>query len=151
MEIPINKFDQEQEERRVKRPRKRIDPTLGIIIRVLVCCALIDIPIWSYFHFVKGVSMWEGLQQIRNEIQGKNDSQINKQIQSVEFIQQENTKIVLEKEQKNDDKKMVYPKQEQKNKSQVMYSWKNEKGIRVFSNVGFPEDGKYSEGKIEWY
>lgn len=34
---------------------------------------------------------------------------------------------------------------------QLMYSWKNEKGIRVFSNVGFPEDGKYSEGKMEWY
>jgi hypothetical protein len=42
-------------------------------------------------------------------------------------------------------------KHEQTEKSQVMYSWKNEKGIRIFSNVGFPEDGNYSEGKIEWY
>lgn len=39
---------------------------------------------------------------------------------------------------------------QQTNKS-VMYSWKNEQGARVFSNIGFPEDGKYTEGKIEWY
>lgn len=39
---------------------------------------------------------------------------------------------------------------QQTNKS-VMYSWKNEQGAKVFSNIGFPEDGKYTEGKIEWY
>ena len=44
----------------------------------------------------------------------------------------------------------IKTKYQQTNKS-VMYSWKNEQGARVFSNIGFPEDGKYTEGKVEWY
>lgn len=44
----------------------------------------------------------------------------------------------------------IKSKYQQTNKS-VMYSWKNEQGARVFSNIGFPEDGKYTEGKVEWY
>jgi hypothetical protein len=73
MEISIKDFDPQEnkEQARPKKPRKRIDPTFGVIIRILICFALIDIPIWSYFHFVKGVSVWEGLQQMRNEVQAK--------------------------------------------------------------------------------
>lgn len=33
----------------------------------------------------------------------------------------------------------------------VIYSWTNEKGQKSFSNIGFPEDGKYKDGKIEWH
>ncbi|MDD2307851.1 MAG: nuclease-related domain-containing protein [Prolixibacteraceae bacterium] len=33
----------------------------------------------------------------------------------------------------------------------VIYSWKNERGQKTFSNKGFPKDGKYTEGKLEWY
>lgn len=33
----------------------------------------------------------------------------------------------------------------------VLYSWKNERGQKVFSNKGFPENGNYTEGKMEWY
>lgn len=31
----------------------------------------------------------------------------------------------------------------------TIYSWRNEKGERIFSNTGFPKDGKYTDGKIE--
>ena len=34
---------------------------------------------------------------------------------------------------------------------QVMYSWTNEDGHKTFSNKGFPEDGKYTNGKMERY
>ena len=31
----------------------------------------------------------------------------------------------------------------------TIYSWRNEKGERIFSNTGFPKDGKYTDGKVE--
>lgn len=86
MEISIkNSQNEEKPERaRPKRPKKRIDPTFGMIIRILVCCALIDISFWSYFHFVKGVSIWEGLQQIRDEVQAKINPPKNNEIHFAE-------------------------------------------------------------------
>ncbi|MDD2462516.1 MAG: nuclease-related domain-containing protein [Desulfobulbus sp.] len=32
----------------------------------------------------------------------------------------------------------------------AIYSWTNESGQRVFSNVGFPKDKPYTDAKIEW-
>ncbi len=32
----------------------------------------------------------------------------------------------------------------------VIYSWTDNRGHKVFSNVGFPKDGNYKDGKIEW-
>lgn len=57
-----------------KKQRKMMlseNPEWGIIWRVLLVCAMIDMPIWAYFNFVKNISMWEGLQQARTEIQRK--------------------------------------------------------------------------------
>ncbi len=50
--------------------------------------------------------------------------------------------------QKNNTKE-IHPAQPTKFPGAI-YSWKNEKGIRVYSNIGFPKNGKYTEGKIEW-
>jgi Tfp pilus assembly protein PilP len=38
-----------------------------------------------------------------------------------------------------------------KGKGQALYSWVNEDGSKAFSNIGFPADGNYKDGKIEWY
>ena len=32
----------------------------------------------------------------------------------------------------------------------ALYSWTNERGQKVYSNVGFPQDRAYSDQKIEW-
>lgn len=37
-----------------------------------------------------------------------------------------------------------------KNERIVIYSWTDEKGQKVFSNKGFPENKPYYDGKIEW-
>jgi hypothetical protein len=37
-----------------------------------------------------------------------------------------------------------------KNKT-PLYSWRGEDGYRAYSNTGFPPNGKYTEGKIEWF
>ena len=31
-----------------------------------------------------------------------------------------------------------------------VYSWTNKEGKKVYSNVGFPSDETYRDGKIEW-
>lgn len=39
---------------------------------------------------------------------------------------------------------------EKTKKMTPIYSWRDERGYQGFSNIGFPEDGKYTEGKVEW-
>ena len=41
--------------------------------------------------------------------------------------------------------------QAQHKKNGPVYSWTNKNGKRVYSNIGFPPDEPYSEGKIEWH
>ena len=111
--------------------------------------------------------MWEGLQQIRNEVQAKMNPSQKQEISFAVTDPQKPSKpswrlknISPEEKAKNEKERLkilteataeIAQKQERIEKSRVMYSWKNEKGIRTFSNVGFPEDGKYSEGKVEWF
>jgi hypothetical protein len=62
----------ERSEREIKRKLKRMgNPIWGVLWRLLICCALIDIPIWAYFHFVKNVPILVGLQQMSSDIQEK--------------------------------------------------------------------------------
>ncbi|ADW17507.1 signal peptidase I [Desulfobulbus propionicus DSM 2032] len=64
--------DREKSEKEIKKKLKRMgNPVWGFLWRFFLCCALIDIPFWAYFHFVKGVPILVGLQQIRNEVQEK--------------------------------------------------------------------------------
>lgn len=37
----------------------------------------------------------------------------------------------------------------QQNQKMAIYSWINDKGQKEYSNIGFPKDGKYTDGKIE--
>lgn len=39
---------------------------------------------------------------------------------------------------------------ENKNKSAI-YSWTNKDGRKIYSNVGFPKDQPYKDGKVEWH
>ncbi len=148
MEIQIEKNDCELEETGIpKRRIQRSNPGISLIVRVLICCAIIDIPIWAYFHFVEKVPVLVGLLQIRDKIQTK----INppKPIQVAPKIQPQiivkfppHPTFISPKEQKIERKKR---------ESYVIYSWIDEKGQKAFSNTGFPKNEKYTDGKIEWY
>jgi hypothetical protein len=67
--------DAEKESNPERKKRRRLskmgNPVWGVTWRVLVVCAAIDIPLWAYFHFVQGVSVWQGLAQLRSEVQTK--------------------------------------------------------------------------------
>jgi len=133
-------------------------PAWGSTWRVLLICAMIDLPIWAYFNFVKNISMWEGLQQVRNEIQMKINppkTAHNKEENHLKIEAEEANRKFLEKRMEiikketiaaeTNEIKLAEPKQFKG----AVYSWNNEKGVRIFSNTGFPKDGKYTDGKIE--
>ncbi|MDD2468296.1 MAG: hypothetical protein PHI97_30315 [Desulfobulbus sp.] len=157
MEISIKETGIEPTKRGKKASqskKKRIDPVLVMMLRIVICCALIDIPIWAYFHFIKEVPLFVGLQEIRDKIQAKiNPPEIEPiktaEINHVKPIQKPNFKTkmnapVIDLEEKRIQ--IVTQKREQ-----AIYSWIDENGKKAFSNTGFPENKKYTDGKIEWY
>ena len=44
------------------------NPLWGFAWRFMLCCALIDLPFWAYFHFIKEVPILVGLEQMQKEI-----------------------------------------------------------------------------------
>jgi hypothetical protein len=65
---PKDKNDN-SEQKKKRRFAEPGNPAWGVIWRVLLVCAMIDLPFWVYCNLVKGISIWEGLQQMRNSIQ----------------------------------------------------------------------------------
>jgi hypothetical protein len=162
--------DTERRGRAKRRPKKKFSAGTDLIIKVLIVCAIIDIPIWAYFNLVKGVSFWEGMKQAREKIQANfRGEQEPKQLiteqpqpMKMESLPIEKTPPVIEPEKRVEYVIIREPVQqqivpvrripiEQRMAKRAMYSWTNEKGKKVFSNKGFPEDGNYTDGKIEWY
>jgi len=130
--------------------RKTGNPLWGFLWRFFVCCMLIELPFWAYFHFVKGVPILVGLQQIQNGIRLKMKT---KKVELQPFSQTTKTDIL------HSDKKapqVVEQKWEATSERQgayvgTIYSWTNKDGIRSFSNVGFPKDEAYTNGRTERY
>ena len=166
----------EREKRR--RSAKRNNPEWGIIWRILAISAMIDFSLWAYFHYVKGVSIWEGLMQMRSKVQATNSPIRSdhipfkttssesvkiepKQYSNFNNLHQENNRIsenihtgsveyndLEEKRKKHieDVNQMISEEMKKRNNSHdQIYSWKSENGYRVYSNIGFPKDGNYTE------
>lgn len=166
MEINFKNENQkiENDKKLTKKVRRKMNPTTDIILKVLIICALIDVPIWAYFHFVKRISLWEGLIQMQYAIQNKNIHQqrkniefTNNEIQHNKTIEDEETKrryleaklkavkqetiaaeqirILIEENEKN----TVQPMAQTKQNEQKIYTWTNEHGHTVHSNRPKPE------------
>jgi len=145
MDTSLKKLNENQEKISERKRRRKLaemgNPAWAITWRVLLICAAIDLPIWAYFNFVKGVSLWDGLIQTRKEIQAK---------------------INPPKEVKINPPKIAVPSsfsiaeinraQLIKNSSSpiIIYSWKKEDGYRGYSNIGFPKDENYTDPQILW-
>ena len=162
---PAEQDNNSERKRQRKLPRSG-NPAWGVIWRVLLVCAMIDLPFWAYFNFVKGISIWEGLQQMRSGIQSGQpkakpawnlrkvslDEKQKKDIDSVKYAE----KLLLEEKiakHKVEVNQMVQKEMDRSSKKypNPLYSWKGEDGYRAYSNKGFPENGKYTEGKIDWF
>lgn len=160
MEINIEK-DEVKNDSFSKNRYKNSGFAIGVLWRIVIVCLIIDIPIWAYFHFVKGVTVIEGIRQIRKEVELKNKQENSKEIivtskVSNEILEKESRmaakvarEIHLQRIEEEKKQKFVVPRKD--SKPIPVYSWTNEKGHRTFSNIGFPEDGKYRDGKIEWH
>lgn len=77
-------------------------------------------------------------------------SDFNKKLHNKsQHVPKKNEKVI-EKEQVLKNESPKNPIKQPRSKSVVIYSWTNEKGQKMYSNVGFPEDGKYTDPNIEW-
>ena len=72
----------------------------------------------------------------RNYTKQKDSEEYNSTIQKEKKVSEESRNITSKKSATNRN---------------PIYSWTNEKGQRVFSNVGFPTNKQYTDPKIEWY
>ena len=82
------------------------------------------------------------------KVYSKSDS--NKNLQNkVQNVPRKVEKLIEKEPVLKSESQKITTKQS-RSKSVVFYSWTNEKGQKVYSNVGFPEDGKYTDPKIEW-
>lgn len=119
--------------------KKTGNPTWSFLWRVLVCCFVIDAAVWGYFIFIEKVPVFVGLQRIYDRIHKnraiKNDEDVvEKRIIKIEPVEKQN---------------QYYEAEKNKPVQQTFYSWKTKDGRKGFSNVGFPSDEAYTEGKIE--
>jgi len=148
----------------IQRKKLQKPIKINLVLQVILICAAIDIPIWAYFHFVKGVGFWEGLEQIRKNVQSEKVEKIRKETNIKLYYQSEKNVIPSTKKEErhyheiiipliqkevNYDQKNIAPKRIVQRKA-VVYSWIDEKGNKALSNVGFPKDGNYTNPKIEY-
>jgi len=77
-----------------------------------------------------------------------NSSQENNIINEKNLADSEENDIFEEKKRKHieDVNNMINEEMNKRKKSHSqIYSWKSENGYRVYSNIGFPKDGNYTE------
>ncbi|MDD2469241.1 MAG: hypothetical protein PHI97_35220 [Desulfobulbus sp.] len=155
MNTSLESLDQEPDKKREESDRKgkkairrMKNPLWGFAWRFLLCCAMIDLPLWAYFHFVKEVPILVGLEQMRNEFQTKKNEtvkistatetkevktrylEINLEKVKQETIAAEKLKLAAEK------KKTVQlePVRQTQTTDPKVYTWINERGQTVYSN-----------------
>ncbi len=61
IDIQINPDQPSNKRREDPNRQKQEDSLLPVVLRILICILVIDLSIWGYFKFVKGVSFTEGI------------------------------------------------------------------------------------------
>jgi len=128
--------------------KKKANPMTSFIWRFLACCFVLDACVWGYFTFIEKVPVFVGLQKMREGILENREKQAVNQIAKTDLRQKE-IKVPQDAEtgkQKTEDQNAGMVDNKHKG---ALYSWTNKEGKRSFSNIGFPEDRNYTEGKIE--
>lgn len=162
----IDRESGKENQEKIKKLRRTEKPLWGFLWRFFACCVLINLSIWAYFHFAKEVSVREWVQQMRSEIQAmmnKEDDKTGKYNQNLDTVipdkKEKQDKIARERigqpeRQKQRGGANLTPPNastsKRTGKTVAIYSWTNEKGGKVYSNIGFPEGEKYTDPKIEW-
>lgn len=162
----VDRKAERKDQEKIKKLRQMGSPLWGFLWRFFACCILINLSVWAYFHFTKGVSVLTGLSQIRSEIQtkmNKTGDQIGKPSSNLktntldsneksEKISTENIdQLNRQKRQEKVDQAPAKAMAEKRtNHPIVIFSWINDKGTKVYSNKGFPENENYTDPKIEW-
>jgi glucan-binding YG repeat protein len=147
MKIDVKFEDEEQKDKKQQSPRpkyfKRVDPTKDLIIKTLIICAIIDIPLGSYFYYKKTHEPPPAKKQkIIRKI-----TKIERQIVQPELMSP--PQLVQPYQRRyNPIPQRTYRAEPQRKK---MYIWINEKGHKVYSNKGCPKGINPPQCVIEYY
>lgn len=119
---------------RVEGKQRSGSTILGKSWKLLICSLFVLFSACVYLFYVKGYSV----------------SEAYKKVQKVSREQFRNLQRAAEHitEGSNEHEKMEPKKTD--GKPVVIYSWTNERGLRVYSSKGFPDDKHFSDPKIEW-
>lgn len=118
---------------------------------------LLPLAFWAIFLLLFANISKESFKMItdinKNNIEQQNKIKQKQQAASQQQTQPKPSQYASQKPQQvmeTNDNRIVTPKEPAKYRSAI-YSWTNERGQRVFSNVGLPKDKQYTDPKIEWH
>jgi len=140
-------FEEDQEDKKKQLPRpkyfRRVDPTKDLIIKTLIICVIIDIPLGGYFYYKK---MHEPPPEKEQKIIKKVTRIERKIIQPRPVTPQQ--KVQSYQQVYNPIPQRTYRAEPQRKK---LYIWINEKGNKVYSNKGCPPRINPPQCVIEYY
>ena len=121
-----------------KKYFRRVNPTADIIIKIVIICAVIDIPLGVYLYFTKYKN---NQQEVSVEVVRK-VPEINRNL-----IKPNDVSLEKIRSRRLDNKEITSIQQPQRK----LYSWTSENGYKVYSNKGCPNDPKIIRCEIKYY
>lgn len=136
------------------------NPVWSVMWRFLLFCAIVDGGIYFYCHQIKGITVTEGIRQIREYIHGKEENVVTRVLPNKkEYVVAKSPKHLASnayfevptRTQHSaiaDYKKEIMKTAKVENSSnsrvkQPIYIWEDERGRRNYSNIGYPQTGNY--------
>jgi hypothetical protein len=134
-----------------KRRKNQINPIWSVVWRFLLVCFVIDGGIYSYFHFVKNMTVSDGLIMIRSSI-AKGSDERDRPLPEVVYVEKQanipqptvnqvNTASISNTLNKSYNQPSA--------KNSPLYCWEDSEGKRHYSNLGYPTNGNFKKIQME--
>lgn len=134
-----------------KRPKNRINPIWSVVWRFLLVCFVIDGGIYTYFHFVKNMTVSDGLNMIRISIAPGSDER-DRPLPEVVYVGKYKKIPQTTVNQENSASTSNMPSKnynQASGKSNTLYCWEDSEGKRYYSNLGYPIKGNFKKIPME--
>ena len=144
MEIQINSRPDQGQTKSIP-PRKARQKLLdSFIVRVVICCLVIDAALFVYFRIFKGIPVFEGLMGWQKSLHKMSGIETNQNP-----IIRRKTIYVKQQPIPESERIKTNKKNEHENKKKHLYKWIDDNGGIHFSNSTYPNDGRYIEVRNE--
>lgn len=134
-----------------KRPKNRINPIWSVVWRFLLVCFVIDGGIYTYFHFVKNMTISDGLKMIRSSITHGSDEN-GRPLPEIVYVRKPENVPQPTVNQVNTASISNTPNKsynQPSTKNNTLYCWEDSEGKRHYSNQGYPTNGNFKKIQME--